>query len=191
MPHPGSRTRTTDLWLLPEDEALLGQRIGNALPTGWLCSQPGPVGLHRVHLHATVAEAFDCGGVQVFLPLPAGAAAPDGVEVAGGVVTDPGLRGAAIVQLLRSHVRGGVFGCGRLAVRWSEPDVGPELHRLLGEQVAEVWRALRAATRPAALRDATGRELSGTRIGAAARELVVRTGIPLSRNGGPHRHLAR
>ncbi|CCH33363.1 hypothetical protein ABZ816_18435 [Actinosynnema sp. NPDC047251] len=190
MPHPGSRTKTTDLWLLPEDEAQVGRRIGEVLPAAWMCSQPGPVGLHQVHLHATVEAAVGCGGVQAFLLLPAGAAAPDAVEVTDGVVTDPDLPHAAIVQLLRSRVRDEVFGCGRLAVRWSEPEVGPEVHRVLGEQTAEVWRAFRAATRPAALVDAGGRTLSGTRIGDAARELATRTGIPLTRNGGPHWHLA-
>lgn len=191
VPHPGSRSKTTDVWLLPEDEALVGQRIGEALPAAWMCSRPGPVGRHRVHLHATVAEATGCGGVQAFLVLPAGAAAPDGVEVADGVTTNPDLRHAAIVQLLRSRVRDGVFGSGRLAVRWYEPEVGPELHGVLVDQVAVIWRALRAATRPAALEDGTGRTLSGTRIGAAARDLVVRTAIPLTRNGGRHWHLAR
>ncbi|MEU4804437.1 hypothetical protein [Actinosynnema sp. NPDC023587] len=191
MPHPGSRTRSTDLWLLPEDEALLGRRIAELLPAAWLCSQPGPAGSHRVHLHATVEEALGCGGVQAFLPLPAGSAAPDGVEPAGGLVADPGSRPAAIVQLLRSRVRDEVFECGRLAVRWSEPAVGPEVHRVLGGQVAEVWRALRAATRPAALADADGRTSSGTRIGDAAREFVARTGIPLARHGGPHWCLVR
>ncbi|WP_335935356.1 hypothetical protein [Streptomyces sp. PTD5-9] len=217
MTFPGSRTKTTDAWLLPEDEALMGQRIRDVLPdAGWLCSQPGPVGLHEVHLHPTVEEALSCGGVQAFLLLPVGAAAPPGVVTTAGAIARPGLRHAAAVQLLRSRhvpdrcdeisrhgeirdgeasrhgeVRAGeVFEAGRLAVSWNEPEVGPELHPLLTEQTRRIWQALRSATRPAALADPTGRKISGTRIGPAAHDLVTRTGMPLIRRGTQRLRLA-
>ncbi|MGV9703131.1 hypothetical protein [Streptomyces sp. NPDC003483] len=58
MVTPGSRTKTTDVWALPEDEQGIGQCISEALPqSGWLCSHPGPKGLHQVHLHASLEEA--------------------------------------------------------------------------------------------------------------------------------------
>ncbi|MFF9398798.1 hypothetical protein [Streptomyces sp. NPDC014744] len=195
MALPGSRTKTTDMWLLPQDEILVGRRIRGALPDGaWLCSQPGPAGLHEVHLHRTVEEALSCGGVQAFLLLPAGAAAPAGVVTTGAVTTRPELRHAAIVQLLRSRRvpdrNGEVFRAGRLAVRWNEPDVGPGTHQLLTGQTRLVWQALRSATRPAAFTDPTGRRTSGQRIGAAAHDLVARTGMPLTRGGAQRLYLA-
>jgi hypothetical protein len=190
----GSRTKTTDVWLLPDDEALVGQRIGELLPdAGWLCSQPGPRGLHQVHLHPSVREALRCGGVQAFLPLPAGAAAPAGVEDLTGSTTRARVPGAAVVQLLCSRRRqqpgGEVHEAGRLAVRWSEPEVGPEVHRLLTEQTRTVWQALRSGTRPAAVETPDGRRVSGTRIGHAAHALAAATGLPLTRGGSQRLHL--
>ncbi|MFE0425251.1 hypothetical protein, partial [Streptomyces sp. NPDC058953] len=200
MSYPGSRTTTTTVWLLPEDEAVVGERIAEALPeAAWLCSQPGPVGLHQVHLHPSVTEALICGsGVQALLPLPAGAAAPPGVVAADGVPTghgpdhDPdhgsGHGSAAVVQLLCARrVREDgeeVFRAGRLAVRWSEPEAGPATHRLLTEQTRLIWRALRSATRPAHVVTAGGQRVSGLRIGPAARDLVSATGMALDRWGG-------
>ncbi|MFF9347237.1 hypothetical protein [Streptomyces sp. NPDC014734] len=205
MAPPGSRTHTkkTDIWLLPEDEVFVGQRIREVLPdAGWLCSHPGPRGLHDVHLHPSAGEALDCGSVQAFLLLPAGAAEPPGVVVTGRRPARPGLRHAAVVQLLRSlRMPGGaseadvaneadgagesseIFCAGRLAVRWSEPDVGPEVHRLLYEQTRLVWQALRSATLPAVVEDVTGRKVTRTRIGTAAHELVARTGLTLTYGG--------
>ncbi|MFJ1755044.1 hypothetical protein [Kitasatospora sp. NPDC088134] len=185
MAHPGSRTKTTDCWLLPEDEASVGQRIAELLPgAGWLCSQPGPLGLHQVHVHPSVQDALRCGGVQALLALPAGAAAPAGVQDLTGSATGPG-RPSAVVQLLCSRRRqnrnGEVFDAGRLAVRWFEPEVGPEMHRLLTEQTRTVWRALRAATRPAPVETAAGHRISGMRIGRAAHAFATDTGIPLAR----------
>ncbi|MCX4865971.1 hypothetical protein OHU11_22875 [Streptomyces sp. NBC_00257] len=195
MAPPGSRTRTTDVWLLPEDERVVGQRIGDVLPrSGWLCSQPGPKGLHEVHLHPSLVEALDCGGRQAFLLLPEGAGAPEDVLVAEGAVSRSDLSRSAVLQFLCSRRfrdgAGEALEAGRLAVRWDEPEVGPERHRLLTDQTRLAWRALRSATRPASVEAAHGGRVSGMRIGPAAYDLVTGTGMPLTRGGSQRLRLA-
>lgn len=184
----GSRTKTTDTWLMPADEVLLGQRIAEVLPSsGWHCSHPGPLGLHQVHLHSSIESALGCGSTQAFLGLPAGASLPVTIIPAPGVSAPCGLPIAAVVQLLCSRLRtdgrGEFFESGRLAVRWFEPEVGPEMHQTLTEQTRLIWTALRAATRPAVLETADGRRTMGTRIGPDARDKVIRQQVPLARPG--------
>ncbi|MFB6525147.1 hypothetical protein [Streptomyces sp. NPDC056399] len=184
----GSRTKATDTWLTPADEVLLGQRIAEVLPSsGWLCSHPGPVGLHQVHLHDSIESALGCGSTQAFLSLPAGASLSPAIIPAAGVRTPVGPPTAAVVQLLRSRLRtderGEFFESGRLAVRWFEPEVGPEMHQTLTEQTRLIWAALRAVTRPAVIEAPDGRRTSGLRIGPAARDEVIRQQVPLARPG--------
>ncbi|WP_238780265.1 hypothetical protein [Prescottella equi] len=197
MAYKGSRTKTTAIWLAPEDEVRVGRAIADAAPSAaWLCSPPGPAGLHPVHLHRNLEQAFECGPVQAFLLLPFAAAPPGDVEPDADVEITPALMGQALVQLLRSpHVddewsrsgeHGKAFSSGRLAVRWSEPEVGPDEHRLLSEQTDIVWAAMRWATRPARLLGPGGRVSTAGRIGQAAYDMVTTTGIPLTR-GGPER----
>ncbi|MDK0520715.1 hypothetical protein [Streptomyces sp. ML-6] len=188
MASPGSRTKTTEVWLLPEDERDVGRRIGEVLPrAGWLCSHPGPKGLHQVHLHPSLGEALDCGGCQAFLLLPEGGRGPEGVQVAEGAVAGPALTHSAVLQLLCSRRfrddEGEAIEAGRLAVRWYEPEVGPERHRLLTDQTRLAWQALRSATRPAPVETPDGRRVSGLRIGSAAYDLVAGTGMALTRGG--------
>ncbi|MFC5185461.1 hypothetical protein [Actinomadura harenae] len=188
MPLPGSRTKSTDLWLLPPDEELLDAGVDRALPgAGWMCSHPGPVGLHQVHLHRTVRQAMECGGRQAFIPLPARASLPETAELTDGVEPRSPEPLQAIVQLLRSDLyedeHGEHFRAGRLAVRWFEPEVGPALHAVLTEQTRLLWRALRTATQPAPVIDQFERRTSGARIGPAAREMVLDQVLPLTRGG--------
>lgn len=196
MPYPGSRTTATELWLLPADEALLDQRIDEVLPgAGWRCSHPGPPDLHQVHLHRTVEQAMTCGGVQAFLPLPAGAALVSVVEPVAELEPRSGTPSQASVQLLRSAIYeddlGEHFRSGRLAVQWFEPEVGPEMHHLLTEQTRLIWTALRAATRPAAVvHDQTGQRVRGLRIGAEAHKLITDRRLALTRGGWSRYHLA-
>ncbi|MGW4202701.1 hypothetical protein [Streptomyces sp. NPDC004726] len=173
---------------MPADEVLLGQRIAEAVPSsGWHCSHPGPPGLHQVHLHASIESALGCGGTQAFLGLPAGASLPPAIIPAAGVSTPLGPPASAVVQLLRSRLRrdeqGEFLESGRLAVRWSEPEVGPETHRTLTEHTRLIWTALRASTRPAVIETADGRRTSGMRIGPAARNGVIRHGVLLAHPG--------
>ncbi|KQV14850.1 hypothetical protein ASE03_30165 [Kitasatospora sp. Root187] len=195
MAFPGSRTKTTDVWLLPEDEALVGKRIGEALPrSGWLCSHPGPKGLHQVHLHPSVPSALTCGGRQAFLLLPTGAAVPSDVVLTSETPSPrPDLAHRAVLQLLCSRRvqerQGEVLEAGRLAVRWFEAEVGAETHLLLTEETRTVWKALRSATRPAVVEDQHGRRTAGMRIGAAAHELVTNSRMPLTRGGAERLHL--
>ncbi|WP_427922430.1 hypothetical protein [Streptomyces sp. cg40] len=188
MALPGSRTKTTDVWSLPEDEQLIGQHINEALPrSGWLCSHPGPRGLHQVHLHRSLGKALSCGGRQAFLLLPDGARAPEDVLVDQAVGPRSDIGHSAIVQFLCSRRlqdgEGEVFEAGRLAARWFEQQVGRERHRLLTEETRLVWTALRAATRPACVETTQGRRISGMRIGPAAHDLVANSGMPLKRGG--------
>ncbi|MFM1723371.1 hypothetical protein ABEU20_001937 [Rhodococcus sp. PAM 2766] len=197
MAYKGSRTKTTAIWLAPEDEARVGRAIADAAPrAAWICSPPGPAGRHPVHLHRHVEQAFECGTVQAFLLLPFGAEPPGDVHPDADVEITPALTGRALVQLLRSRRvddewgqpegHGSAFRSGRLAVRWSEPEVGPEGHRLLSEQADTVWAAVRSTTRPARLVGPDGRITAAGRIGQAAYDVVTTTGIPLTR-GGPER----
>lgn len=178
---------STDIWLLPEDEILLGQRIGAAFPdAAWLCSQPGPYGLHQLHLHPTVEAALTCGGVQAFLSLPIGSSPCDDVVPVNGVQSPTGPPTQAVVQLLRSQMvnfGGEHFRSGRLAVRWFESDVDPDTHRLLTSQTRTIWTSLKAATRVAYIERPDGRRLTGTRIGPAAHDKVIRDTIALGRPG--------
>lgn len=176
MRQPGSRTRSTDVWLLEADEDGVGAEISARLPEArWRCSHAGPASAQPRHRHPTVREAMDCGGTQAFLDLPVG--------------RDPftGRPGAA-VQLLASAVRdegqGPYLRGGRLAVRWVEPEVGPDLHALLSEQTDAVWAALRSATEVVHLVDGDGRSVRGRRIGSAARALVLRDGLLLGPMAG-------
>ena len=75
------------------------------------------------------------------------------------------------------------FRSGRLAVKWHRSEVGHETHDLLTDQAAKIWTALKAATRVAHVEDSNGRGLTGTRIGPAARAMVLRDGILLGRPG--------
>jgi hypothetical protein len=181
----GSRTRSTDTWLLPSDESRFGEAITSVFAdSGWRCSHPGPSAAHPRHVHPTVAQAMDCGGgVQAFLPLPVG--------------VDPfGADGVAEVQLLRSTIREDeltdrYFRCGRLATRWSEPDVGPRLHAVLSAQCDEIWRVLRRSTSPAHIEDLGGRRVSAKRIGPDALAMVTAKGLPLAPAGGFTRYKLR
>nr|WSY54354.1 hypothetical protein OG999_32290 [Streptomyces sp. NBC_00886] len=191
----GSRTKTTDVWSLPKDEQLIGQRISEALPrSGWLCSHPGPRGLHQVHLHRSLGEALSCGGRQAFLLLPDGACAPEDVLVDNAVAPRSDIGHSAVVQFLCSRrIRDGegeVFEAGRLAVRWFEQQVGPERHQLLTEETSLAWKALRAATRPAIVESTQGRRISGMRIGPAAHDLATNSGMLLTRGGVQRLQLA-
>lgn len=69
-----------------------------------------------------------------------------------------------------------------LEVRF-EPEVGPEMHAQLTEQVRLICTALRAATGPATVINEQGRRITGFRICAAARESVTESGLPLTRGG--------
>lgn len=194
MASRGSRTKTTDTWLLPEDEVLLGDQIRQVLPAAaWMCSQPGPADQSRVHLHPTVEAALGCGAVQAFLPLPDGATPPD-IALAEGLHRVDGPPHHAIVQLWRSRIltdgQGEHFRCGRLAVSWIEPEVGPHIHQILADQTKLIWAALRAATQPAAIEDSAGRRTAGMRIGPAACALVTARQLPLSRGGQQRYRLA-
>jgi hypothetical protein len=147
MAYAGSRTMNVGTWLLPEDEDAFDLALRNTFPgAAWRCSQPGPLGLHPVHLHGSLANAMARGGrgAQAFLHLPIGASPPSTVTLADGVPQPDGPPVAAIVQLLRStrrhdpggtycdhdagyqHPEGGAyFDAGRLAVRWFEDEVVP------------------------------------------------------------------
>ena len=185
MRERGDHTKSTSLFLLPEDEHALGLAIAERLPwAAWLCSQPG-LNLHPVHLHPDVTSAMTCGGSQAFLPLPAGA----GVEVAEDLA--PCLPAAqrphrrAIVQLARSQILDRhpprAMDSGWLAVKWNAEDVGPQANELLAAQVAAIWAGLRASTRPAHLVSMeTGKPYSGQRVGEAARELILSEGLPVT-----------
>ncbi|MEV0734570.1 hypothetical protein AB0I51_01090 [Streptomyces sp. NPDC050549] len=183
------------MWSLSEDEQLIGQRISEALPrSGWQYSHPGPRGLHQVHLHRSLGEALNCGGRQAFLLLPDGARAPEDVLVDSAVAAESDIGHSAVVQFLCSRRlqdgEGEVFGAGRLAVRWFEQEVGPERHQLLTEETRLVWKALRAATRPAVVESTQGRRISGMRIGPAAHDLVAGSRMLLKRGGVQRLQLA-
>jgi hypothetical protein len=188
-------TTTTDLWLLPEDEVALGQHISDAFPdAAWRCSQPGPHGLHQLHLHPTLEAALTCGKVQAFLSLPVGASLPDDIEPVDGVQPPTGPPSQAIVQFLRSdmvNIRDEHFRSGRLAVRWFESEVGPDMHHLLTNQTRAIWTALKAATRVAHIQRADGSQLTGTRIGRSAHDKVIRDNITLGRPGADRYQLIK
>ncbi|MER6496742.1 hypothetical protein [Streptomyces griseorubiginosus] len=101
---------------------------------------------------------------------------------------------SAVVQFLCSRRfqddEGEVFEAGRLAVRWFEQQVGPERHQLLTEETTLVWKALRAATRPAIVESTQGRRISGMRIGPVAHDLVTSSRMLLTRGGVQRLHLA-
>ena len=54
MPQTGSRTTSTDLWLLDEDVAAFDAAVQEVAPAAWRCSQPGPADAQRLHLHPTL-----------------------------------------------------------------------------------------------------------------------------------------
>jgi hypothetical protein len=203
MAYVGSRTKNVGTWLLPDDESTFDFVLRQRIPgVTWRCSKPGPLGLHPVHLHASLPLALACGGIQGFIHLPLGACLPDSVTLADGVPEPTGPPSAAIVQFLRSsyrhdqggtychlgpgheHPDGGVyFDAGRLATRWFEDEVGEQMHSQLLDQTREIFSALTAATRPARVVDQAGRNFSGYRIGAAAQDAARERQVPLGRPG--------
>ncbi|MFI9453784.1 hypothetical protein [Amycolatopsis sp. NPDC052450] len=205
MAYAGSRTMNVGTWLLPDDEGAFDLALRDTFPgAGWQCSQPGPLGLHPVHLHGSLTNAMTCGGrgVQAFLHLPIGASLPSAVTLADDVPLPDGPPVAAIMQLLRStrrHDPGGTycdhdaryqhpegsahFDAGRLAVRWFADEVGDSAQQVLQRQARAIRSALMATTRPARIKDANGRRLTGYRIGPAAQAMVETTGILLGRAG--------
>jgi hypothetical protein len=189
----GSRTKSTDVWLHGTDVRHLGERLRAVLPAAaWLCSYPGPPVLREIHLHAKLDEAMDCGGVQAFMPLPAGAATTVMARLEAGVVVNENVPCQALIQFLHADVysdsSGESFRAGRLAVAWNEREVIPVLLPLLEEQTRTVWKVLRSATGSAVIEDASGRRPSGTRIGDAARDLVTSRNLRLTRSGSvPYR----
>ncbi len=175
------------MWMLPEDEDVFGARVLESFPHAtWLCSKPGPIELHPVHLHPTINAAMSCdgGGVQAFLGLPVGATHPDTVGIADGVEPPTGPPLAASVQLLRSRTRRykgvEVFEVGRLATSWYEHEVAAEL---LVSQCRRIWSALTAATRPASVTTPEGYRPNGRRIGPAAEAFALESGMPLADPG--------
>jgi hypothetical protein len=189
VPYRGSRTKNTGAWLLPEDEMTFDHALRQHLPlpdSAWRCSHPGPIGLHPIHMHASLGQAMQCGTTQAFLHLPLGAGLPPAVTVADGVPEPNGPPPRAIVQYLRgrqlSDDQGTHLRAGRLAVSWYEDEVGHQIHQLLTEQTRQIWSCLTAATLPAHVADTDGRRLTGFRIGPAARDAVQQTGIALSRD---------
>ena len=207
MAYAGSRTINVGTWLLPEDEDAFDRALRDKFPgAAWQCSQPGPLGLHPLHLHDSLGKAMACGGrgVQAFLHLPIGARLPATVTLADGVPLRDGPPVAAAVQLLRStrrhdpggtdwlhhcdagyqHPEGGAyFDAGRLAVRWFEDEVGADKHQVLLRQTRAVRSVLTATTRPAHIKDQNGRRLTGYRIGPAAQAMAEATGALLGRSG--------
>ena len=210
MSYVGSRTKATDLWMLESDEAIFGENVAAVLPeAGWRCSHSGPAESHPKHVHPTVAEAFDCGGTQVFLSLPAGVDpfsgdSKAGVQLLRSVVRDgeaqmpAGTRerlaafaksrgGMLLTPPPRKPVEGRHFRVGRLATRWFEPEVGPQLHELLTHERDLIWQALRRSTKPAHIEYVDGRPKTGKRIGPAALEMVRSENMPLSESGPRYR----
>jgi hypothetical protein len=205
MAYTGSRTMNAGTWLLPEDEDAFDLALRSELRgAAWQCSQPGPLGLHPVHLHDALGKAMACSGrgVQTFLHLPIGASLPSTVTLADGVPLPDGPPVAAVVQLLRStrrHDPGGTycdhdagyqhpdgsayFDAGRLAVSWFEHEVDADTHQVLLRQTRAVRSVLIATTRPAHIKDQNGRRLTGYRIGPAAQAMAQATGILLGRSG--------
>lgn len=171
MGYAGARSKSTDTWLMPSDEDQFADAVAADLPgAGWRCSHPGPVDQQPKHVHATVAEAMNCGGLQAFLDLPIGA--------------DPFAgESKALVQLFRSQICGDgysrYFRNGRLATRWFEDEVGADMHLLLTRQRDLVWQALRRTTSPAHIQHPDGRPVSGKRIGPTALEVARAQGLDL------------
>ncbi|MBT0774001.1 hypothetical protein KIH74_33965 [Kineosporia sp. J2-2] len=204
-------SRSTTVWMLEDDAGAFARHVRRLLPSAWwMCSRVGPGALHQVHQHPTLPDALECGGrEQCFLPLPAGAQGPEGALAGAGVVTEPGLRVAALVRFLGTrHRPAGLFapevlGAGQVSVRWDDATG----HDVLTRQVGAVWEALEATTTPAVLSKGTGAHAGGraegsakgdglggsgpalpeseflARIGPAARELVVRQGLSLAAVG--------
>ncbi|GAB6897218.1 hypothetical protein [Kineosporia succinea] len=170
----------TRIWMLEDDVVAFGKQVSARLPAAWwMCSRPGPAGLHRVHAHAALDEALACSGAQAFLPLPAGAQPPAGALAGPGVATDPDLRVAALVQFLgtREHPAD-LWGAGHL-------EAGHLMARLSGDDLEEqrrvIWQALEEVTSPARLRLPDGSTDTCARIGAQARSTAGR--LALSRGG--------
>lgn len=149
MAKAGSRTTSTDLWLIGEDVHRLGTALNSLAPVSWRCSQPGPAAAQRPHLHPTLPEALKCGGgVQAFMPLPWGAGLSDALALVQYLHTarmpgDP-------MGRLGDHLRAGL-----LAVRWFTGEVG-DAEPLLAQQKKAVWAAMRSATQPCLLRHRAG-----------------------------------
>ena len=181
MPQTGSRTTSTDLWLLDEDVAALDAAVQEVAPVAWRCSQPGPADAQRLHLHPTLPEALDCGGgVQAFLPLPFGTGAGEAL---------------ALVQYLHTHRPpddslgriGDHLRAGWLAVRWFVGEVG-DSEPLLVKQQRAVWIAMRSVTHRCRLRHLqTEATHKSARIGSTALRLAQEQRLTLALKYQPYR----
>jgi hypothetical protein len=186
-------TKKAIVWMLEDDVRAFGQQVRLALPVAWwMCSHPGPRGLHQVHAHASLEEALDCGGrIQASLPLPAGPEVPEGALVGAGVTPQPGVPVSALVRFVQTVQQPvGLFGsahlqAGGLTVRYEQGLFE------LAEQVEQVWSALEKVTSSGLVAEADGTEHTGFRIGPAARALVTETGLALSLGGSERLALVR
>lgn len=181
MPQVGSRTTSTDLWLVDEDVVALDAAVQEVARASWRCSRPGPAAAQRRHLHQTLPDALECGGgVQAFLPLPLGTGLTEGLALVQYLATsrppDDALGG------MGDHLR-----AGWLAVRWFTGEVG-DAEPLIVEQKRAVWAAMRSATRPCLLRHLhSGDTHKHARIGPAAMRLAQEHGLTLALNLQPYR----
>lgn len=140
-----------------------GNEVASQMPAAWWkCARPGSL---QVHAHAGLTEALACGGgVQAFLPLPAGAEPPKGSIIGSGVVPEAGLAVAALVEFLPTIQRpadlfsAGYLEAGRLSVSFAEA---------LKPAVDQVWTALERVTEPA---------VGEGRIGPTASRAALRSG---------------
>jgi hypothetical protein len=181
MPQVGSRTTSTDLWLVGEDVAALDAAVREVAGASWRCSQPGPAEARQVHLHPTLPDAIECGGgVQAFLPLPLGTGLSEGLALVQYLHTSR-LPDDALGRM-GDHLR-----AGWLAVRWFTGEVG-DAEPLLTKQKRAVWAAMRSVTRPCLLRHLhTGDAHKSARMGPAAKRLAQEHGLTLALRSQPYR----
>lgn len=181
----GDRSRSTDLWMDPEDESAFDAQLHETFPhAAWQCSHPGPLNPELLHLHPSLSDALQCGGTQAFMPLPVGACHHRFRPLAG--VTVSGETQAAIVQFLRSsrlppHL-GSWYRSGWLAVKWNTGEVGEELHERMNAEAKQVWSALTRTTRSVALSSPNGHITKGQRFGPSALSAALDPGALLALN---------
>jgi hypothetical protein len=185
MFEPGSRSKQTSTFMLPEDEATFDQALSPAI-AGLATWQIHDHRTRTITLHDSLPEAMrhTHNGVQAFLRLlgrDGGTAGPIIQYLRGVVVTaDEAVLAATGGRFRATPERPEELSPGRLAFKWFPEGEADCVRRDFPVLASLAWKALQAVTSPHVEIAATGKLARRYRIGPAAEAWVLsRPDLPL------------
>jgi hypothetical protein len=183
MFEPGSRSKQTSTFMLPEDEAAFDEALTPAIH-GLAKWQTHDHRTRTITLHDSLPEAMRRDGTQAFLRLlgrDGGTVGPIIQYLRGVVVTtDEAVLAATGGRFRATAERPEAMSSGRLAFKWFPEDGADCVRRDFPVLASLAWKALQAVTSPHVEIAATGKLARRYRIGAAAEAWALsRPDLPL------------